>query len=321
MIESDSLSEDEIPSDFGFKRRLSSYYYEQTQQQTTSRQFNGKLKPLVESSVYNKTPSKKQKKHPQQQHSQPLIKKQPQQQQQLQCIPTKSLQSTPNKQHETRDKRFNEPKLQDGQDEPFRSQETSTSRQEKSHKKKSHKANKKSKSFRLTGPTSTVNDPSSARLLTPKKTDEITLSAEQRKEELWKDHKTRLHIYLFVARCIAYDACNIFKKTNVIPIPPKVTRNGFEKIRSDFVDYFQAGTDRVFGDKVYRLNMRYFVQFMCDPRIMRIVATNGISFLIMTEVYERYNKCFPLHVRKCMKLNKLENFYYTFLFQNIATEY
>ena len=97
--------------------------------------------------------------------------------------------------------------------------------------------------------------------------------------------KTRLYIYMFLARCIAYDAFNVFKRTNVLNASPKISQTEFQKMRSDYVDYFQAGPDCVFGDVVYRLNKCFFTEFMCDKRIERIVATNGISSLILSEVY------------------------------------
>jgi len=107
-------------------------------------------------------------------------------------------------------------------------------------------------------------------------------------DDLLTDHKTLLHIYTFVARCISYDSCNIFVASDVIHYSSKVSTVAFQKIKNDFARYVESGNDLVLGDAVYALNKLYYDKLICDERIFRCVDRYGISYSCLRDMYEAF---------------------------------
>ena len=99
------------------------------------------------------------------------------------------------------------------------------------------------------------------------------------------ERKERLHLYVFVLRCIAY-SFNAKQPTDMARRQAKVTKQNLETIKQRFYA-FLTGDTKISSDEAFLNAARaYFDIFLCNDRVLKMVASGGYSANDFREVFK-----------------------------------
>ena len=99
------------------------------------------------------------------------------------------------------------------------------------------------------------------------------------------ERKERLHLYVFVLRCIAY-SFNAKQPTDMARRQAKVTKQNLEIIKHRFAA-FLTGETKISSDEAFLNAVRaYYDIFICNERVWKMVASGGYSANDFREVFK-----------------------------------
>ncbi|XP_016903855.1 calcium-dependent secretion activator isoform X3 [Apis cerana] len=112
---------------------------------------------------------------------------------------------------------------------------------------------------------------------------ETDLQDKQEREE--EERKTRIQLYVFVSRCVAYPF-NAKQPLDMTKRPLKVTKQQLETICSRFQSFLKGET-QIMADEAFRNAIQnYYDVFLTSDRVMQMVQSGACSQLDFREVFK-----------------------------------
>ncbi|CAK9825694.1 Calcium-dependent secretion activator [Anthophora retusa] len=113
---------------------------------------------------------------------------------------------------------------------------------------------------------------------------EVDLQDKQEREE--EERKSRIQLYVFVSRCIAYPF-NAKQPLDMTKRPLKVNKHSLESICSRF-QAFLKGETQIMADEAFRNAIQnYYDVFLTSDRVVQMVQSGACSQLDFREVFKK----------------------------------
>ncbi|KFD52566.1 hypothetical protein M513_06600 [Trichuris suis] len=108
--------------------------------------------------------------------------------------------------------------------------------------------------------------------------------ATKAEEDEENERKTRLQIYVFVARCIAYHF-NAKQPTEMVRRRGKVVKQELNRIRERFTSFLRGDIQIVVDEAFTNAIKSYYEVFLCSDRVATAVAAGGFSSVDFRDVF------------------------------------
>ncbi|CDW53396.1 protein unc h; protein unc b; protein unc a, partial [Trichuris trichiura] len=108
--------------------------------------------------------------------------------------------------------------------------------------------------------------------------------ATKTEEDEENERKTRLQIYVFVARCIAYHF-NAKQPTEMVRRRGKVVKQELNRIRERFTSFLRGDIQIVVDEAFTNAIKSYYEVFLCSDRVATAVAAGGFSSVDFRDVF------------------------------------
>ncbi|EFN77557.1 Calcium-dependent secretion activator [Harpegnathos saltator] len=113
---------------------------------------------------------------------------------------------------------------------------------------------------------------------------EAELQDKQEREEV--ERKTRIQLYVFISRCIAYPF-NAKQPMDMVRRQMKVTKQQLETICSRFQSFLKGETQIMADEAFHNAIQNYYDVFLKSDRIVQMVQSGGCSQLDFREVFKK----------------------------------
>ncbi|XP_065315951.1 calcium-dependent secretion activator 1-like isoform X2 [Gordionus sp. m RMFG-2023] len=124
--------------------------------------------------------------------------------------------------------------------------------------------------------------------------DRISIIMDESQDKSEEEHKRRLQIYVFVARCISYPF-NARQPTDMTRRYYKVTKSGLQQIKERFSNFLNVDSNLAVDEAFYNAIQHYFDVFLKSDRVLKMVTTGGCSTNDFREI-------FKVHIDKKLKI-------------------